>query len=131
MGENDATTSYDKGVVTIAVKQTVFDAAFVGDGRARHTLAHELGHAVFHDGVKLARRSLGNVTPKWIEPCESAEHQARVFAAAFLINDAVAETLSNAEKISIEFGISLASARIYFEQIMIERDRSMHASENC
>jgi hypothetical protein len=90
MGKDDAPTSYGKGVVTIAVKQTVYDATLVGDGRARQTFAHELGHAVLHDGVKMARRSLGNVTPKWIEPFESAEHQAKVFAAAFLINDAVA-----------------------------------------
>jgi hypothetical protein len=133
MGANDATTSYGNGVVTIAVKRSVHDAARVGDGRARHTLAHELGHAVLghavlHDRVKMARRSLGNATPKWMEPFESAEHQVKVFAAAFLIDDAVAETLSSAEEISIQCGVSLESAEIYFGEMTAERDRPIHAA---
>lgn len=48
MGTADGMTSHGKDVVTIAIKQSVRDAAFMGDGRARNTLAHELGHAVMH-----------------------------------------------------------------------------------
>jgi hypothetical protein len=123
MGPDDASTSYGKGIVTIAVKQSVYDAALVGEGRARNTLAHELGHAVMHDGPSMARRADGNITPKWIKPFESAEHQAKVFAAAFLINDAIASKLSTAEEISIEFGVSLESAIIYLKELVEPRER--------
>lgn len=127
MGLDDASTSYGNGVVTVSVKQSVGDKAIVGDGRARQTHSHELGHAVMHDGVKMARRALGNKTPNWIRPFESAEHQAKVFAPAFLINDAIAQDLSSADDISIEFGISLESAKIYFDEMTVERDRQKNA----
>jgi hypothetical protein len=129
MGRSDGQTSYGNGIVTVAVKQSVYSAAVVGDGRARQTHAHELGHAVMHDGPNMARRELGNVTPNWLasEPFKSAEHQAKIFAPNFLINDPVAQTLTSAEAISIEFGISLESARIYFDEMMKERDRPKEA----
>jgi hypothetical protein len=123
MGPDDASTSYGKGIVTIAVKQSVYDAALVGEGRARNTLAHELGHAVMHDGPPMARRAEGNITPKWIKAFESAEHQAKVFAAAFLINDEIASRLSTAEEISIELGVSLESATIYLKELVEPRER--------
>jgi hypothetical protein len=117
MSGNDGSTSYGKGIVTIAVKQSVYDAALMGDGRARNTLAHELGHAVMHDGPPMARRVEGSLRPGWIKPFESAEHQAKVFAAAFLINDTIGSTFFNAEDISVEFGISLESATIYLKEL--------------
>jgi hypothetical protein len=118
-------TTYGAGIVTIAVKQSVRDKALVGDGRARQTLAHELGHAVMPDGVSMSRRAgaAGNVIPKWLKPFRSAEHQAKVFAAAFLINDVIASSLTSAEDISVEFGISLESANIYFEELTERRNR--------
>jgi hypothetical protein len=129
MGTSDGVTSHRKDFVTIAVKQSVRDAAFMGDGRARNTLAHELGHAVMHDRVEMPRRALGNVTPKWLQPFESAEHQVKVFSPAFLINDSIAETLSSVEEISIEFGISYESARIYFEELNALRNRGKTAAK--
>ena len=90
-------------------------------------VAHEIGHAVMHEGPKMSRRIDGNITPKWIQPFESAEHQAKVFAPAFLINDATAPALVNAEEISVRFGISLESAKIYFEQLIERRNRQKSA----
>ncbi|SRR5579883_336389 len=131
MSTADGITSHGSEIVTIAVKQSVRDAAFMGDGRARNTLAHELGHAVMHNGVEMPRRPFVNITPKWLKskPFESAEHQARVFAPAFLINDLIAETLGSAEEISVEFGISLESAMIYFEELTALRDREAAAEK--
>lgn len=68
-------------------------------------------------GAVMARRSAGNVTPKWISAYKSAEHHARVFAPAFLINEAIARSLNSVDEISVRFGISRPSAEIYFEQI--------------
>lgn len=131
MGNTDGMTSHGKDVVTIAIKQSVHDAAFMGDGRARNTLAHELGHAVMHNSIEMPRRALGNITPKWLKskPFESAEHQVRVFAPAFLINDLIAETLRTADDISIEFGISSESAEIYFEELTALRGRDLVAEK--
>ena len=129
LGTADGITSHGKDFVTIAVKRSVRDAAFMGDGRARNTLAHELDHAVIHNGVEMPRRALGNITPKWLNPFESAEHQVRVFAPAFLINDLIAETLSSADEISIEFGISDESAKIYFDDLTALRNRELAAEK--
>jgi Zn-dependent peptidase ImmA (M78 family) len=123
MGKNDASTIFGPGVVTVVVKQSVYDAGFMGDGRARNTLAHELGHAVMHDGPEMFRRAEGNVRPGWIRAFESAEHQAKVFAAAFLINDVIASTFSSAEDISIEFGVSIECATIYLKEQVELRDK--------
>src|ERR1700730_10726593 len=100
MGRSDGSTISSKDAVTIAVKESVRADGFMGVGRARNTLAHELGHGVMHEGAQMHRRSDGNVAPIWLQPYESAEHQARVFAPAFLINDAMANTLASAEEIS-------------------------------
>ncbi len=126
------TTEAD-GKITIQVRHSVHYGAYMGDGRHRNTFAHEfghatLGHAAHVRGAELARRPRTNVTPKWIQYFESAEHQVKVFAPAFLINDSAAETLSNPEEIAVKFGLSLASADIYFEQLTERRDRQASAA---
>jgi hypothetical protein len=109
---------------TRLLKQSVRDQALVGDGRARQMLAHELGHAVMHDGVPMSRRTgaSGIGSPKWLKAFESAEHQAKVFAPAFLINDTIAGRASSPNDISVESGISLESANIYFEELTEHRN---------
>jgi hypothetical protein len=121
MGRSDGSTISNNEVVTIAVKQSVRDAAFVGVGRARNTLAHELGHGVMHEGPPMHRRSDGNTKQGWLQPFESAEHQVGVFAPAFLIDDALAETKNSAEEISLTFGVSMESAEIYFKELTDKR----------
>ncbi len=127
MGSNDGSTTFGKGVVTISVRESIRDAAIMGDGRSRNTLAHELGHGVMHDGPQMFRRMNGNLTPKYIKPYESAEHQAKVFASAFLIKDELAATLNSPEELSIEFGISLESAMICYKAVIEERERAGNA----
>jgi len=123
MGSDDGLTTYDGNLIIIAVSHSVHHAAYMGEGKARNTFAHEFGHAVMHDGTPMSRRTLGNAKFKFIKPFESAEHQAKVFAPAFLINDQIAERLASAEEISVECGVSLESATIYFEQLNERRNR--------
>ena len=128
MGPHDGLTVITDGAVNISVKESVADRGFFGDGRSRNTLAHELGHGVmWHDGAPMARHAMGNVSPRWLQSFESAEHQARVFAPAFLINDSIVSTLSTAEDISAEFGISLESAGIVLKELIADRDRAENA----
>jgi hypothetical protein len=129
MGADDGNTIVTDRTATIAVKESVRDEARVGVGRARNTYAHEFGHAFMHNRPLMHRRSAGNVTAPWIKPFESAEHQAKVFAAAFLINDEIATTLKDAEQISVTFGVSFESANIYFEGLVRERDRKINAEK--
>ena len=106
----------------------------MGDGYARYTIAHELGHATLHfsklkEGAALARRRTGNKTHLWIPKSRSAERQAMVFGAAFhAVNDDAARELSTPEEISVQAGVSLAAARIYLEQAQEDLARPASAS---
>lgn len=118
MGKDDARTIVTPTAVAIEARRSVVSRAEMGVGRDRQTLAHELGHAVMHEGPPMARRqgATGNTTPFYIPAFRSAEHQAKVFAAAFLIIDSFAEALTTAEEISVQFGVSLESAQIYWKE---------------
>ncbi len=72
----------------------------------------------------MPRLVTGRITPTWIKPFESAEHQVKVFAPAFLINDAIADMLGSPEEISVEFGISFESAKIYYGELTALRNRT-------
>jgi Zn-dependent peptidase ImmA (M78 family) len=126
MGADDAQTEYHGDAITIRVKSSVHAAAAAGMGRARFTLAHELGHAVLHDGMTRARHTgtVGSQTRKWEKAYEAPERQANIFAISFLVNDPVAETLSSAMEISDRFGISLEAATYYFNSIVARRGRA-------
>lgn len=145
MGKDDAVTTCAAGTVTITVKQSCWDGAKRRRVRPRQTLAHEFGHAVqghaeMRADTPMARRQ--GAAGKYIAPkdrpstyrsaeglpaSKSAEHQAKVFAPAFLINDKIAETLSSAKQIALAFGISLELAEIYFQQLTKRRSRKKSA----
>jgi hypothetical protein len=121
-------TTYDGFEVSVQIPRHIRHDAFLGSGYARFTFAHELGHATLHpkklqEGASMPRRRLGNDKPLWIPKFQSAEHQATVFAAAFLINDRAAEDLASPDDVAIEFGLSLEAARIYYEQRLEEKAR--------
>jgi Zn-dependent peptidase ImmA (M78 family) len=58
-----------------------------------------------------------------LSAAESAEHQAKVFASAFLIHEGVVVTLASPAEISEQFGVSLEAAEISFERVK-ERERA-------
>jgi hypothetical protein len=57
----------------------------------------------------------------------SAEHQAKVFAAAFLIHDEDAAKMRNAQEISEEFGVSLQAANLCFDRLARKAERQRSA----
>jgi hypothetical protein len=124
----DATTEFAKSVVTITCRRSVRDRAVMGVGRDRMTLAHELAHAVLHHSVPLFRLvgAVGATDLSQDGAHTSAEHQAKVFAAAFLIHDEDAAKMGAAQEISEQFGVSLKAAKICFERLkrQAERQRS-------
>jgi Zn-dependent peptidase ImmA (M78 family) len=143
LGRADGRTEYSKAVVTITVKRCVHDEAIRGEVRARMTLAHELAHAVMHHSAPFLRVvGAAGIADDTIPPYQSAEHQAKVFAAAFLIhedeamkivasalrayrNEETAKTHATRD-ISIEFRVSQAAAEVAFDRLVekIERQES-------
>ena len=129
MPNDDARTEYIDGVVVVMVRRSVYLLAKCGDGRSRMTLAHELGHAVMHPGAPKHRHvgAAGTIDLSRVKPYESAEHQAKVFASAFLINDDLAINFDSADRISEEFGVSFEAAAIYCEQRVKRTEREESA----
>jgi Zn-dependent peptidase ImmA (M78 family)/ribosomal protein S27E len=125
----DAKTEFENGVVIITCKRSVRDRAEMGSGRDRMTLAHELGHAVLHHSVPLFRfaGAVGATDLAQDAAYKSAEHQAKVFAAAFLIHDEDAAEMSSAEEISVEFGVSKQAAEICFERLQKKAQKARSA----
>ncbi len=130
LGDDDGLTEFKGNDVVITVKRSVYNLAKVGEGRCRMTLAHELGHAVMHYGEAKHRGTgaFGPTALSKINPQESAEHQAKVFASAFLIDDKVAAELGDAVEVSVEFGVSLTAAKICLERLAYETERAESAA---
>ena len=124
----DAKTEFSKGIVTITSRCSVDARARMGVGRDRMTLAHELAHAVLHHSVPMFRLvgATGATDLAQDGAHTSAEHQAKVFASAFLIHDEDAAKMGSAPEISEQFGVSLRAAEICFDRLTrkAERQRS-------
>ena len=130
LGKHDAKTEFTDGVVTITAKRSVRDHAEIGDGRARMTLAHELAHAVMHH-TQTKYRVAGAAGPTMTalaKGYELAEHQAKVFAAAFLIHEEDAVSMHSAEEISVEFGVSSQVAKVCFDRLARKAERQRAAA---
>jgi hypothetical protein len=126
--DDSGLTTYDGMRIVVKIPRHIRHKAFMGDGYARYTIAHELGHSTLHfdklmEGAALPRRRARNSVSLWIPKFKSAEHQAMVFGAGFLINDETARRLASPEEVSVQAGISLQAARVYFEHAQEELER--------
>jgi hypothetical protein len=103
----------------------VYDGLLNGGVRERFTAAHEGGHGILHareltaqlveGGIRLNRRSE-------LRPYVDPEHQANVFAAAFLMNaNAVRvsfrESRGDVAHMARVFGVSFTAMRIRLESL--------------
>ena len=131
LGNKDAKTEVIGNSIKITAKQSIDSQATWGVDRPRMTLAHELGHAVMHATAGVidhrATGATGMTTISKINASESAEHQAKVFASAFLIDDKRAAELGSPRDISTEFVVSLLAAEICFERLQEEAERAAAA----
>lgn len=128
LGTVDAKTDFSADTVTVTCKRCVEERAMVGVGRDRMTLAHELGHAVMHSGAAAFRHTgaVGATSISAVNPYESAEHQAKVFASAFLIHDREAAGMT-AKEISEHFGVSIEAAELCFKRLLKKAERARSA----
>jgi hypothetical protein len=131
MGRRLAYAISDENARRIFASESVIQAAKNGEPRFITTLIHELSHIILHPGAapkpRLATR---NKTPAYIAPHESAEHQARVFTAAFQMPRTQVRTLSSAAQIKERFGVS-EEASIYRYREVIERSRPREIPEKA
>ena len=93
---------------TLLIRESVYDGACNDNGRDRFTLAHEVGHYLFHsDQAMLQRVESGMETPIYRSP----EWQANTFASKILMpyDEIVGKT---PEQIMKEYGVSFSAAEI-------------------
>ena len=105
MTEEGVTFSESKKV---EIRQDVYVAACRGDGRARFTIMHEIGHFILHgpNRVALCRLAPGEKLRSFEDP----EWQADTFAAEFLMDFDLIQGL-NYKQISDECGVTYGAAK--------------------
>jgi Zn-dependent peptidase ImmA (M78 family) len=114
MGDAEAYTEFDPPHIT--VRGSVYALAQRQDGRSRMTFAHELGHLVMHPGAVKLRSENARKSTTPIRIFESAEWQARKFAALFLIPDHIAVQFSSASQLAECCKVSDQAAKIRFNE---------------
>lgn len=111
---------------TIKVRQSVFHAAQRNSPRARFTLAHEFGHIILeHKGEYRARNAATATVLHQEKAYADAEHQANLFAAAFLIPNTVENSQLSPSGLQIRFGVSKAAAEIRAKQFSSRKARAL------
>lgn len=132
LGLKDAKTELIDGSVVITTRHSVDSSLLWGDRRTRMTMAHELGHGIMHaeEGAidHRATGATGTTTISKMNASESAEHQAKVFASAFLTDDQRAAELATPTDIALEFLVSMSAAEICFERLQAQREREAAAA---
>lgn len=107
---NEAWTVPELG--NIYVRNSVYEAAVNGNPRARFTLAHELGHRIFHTSSQIARCSIDEMVQ--LKIYQTPEWQADAFAGELLAPTRMISGLSISE-ICDQFTVSYDCARIQYE----------------
>ena len=101
----------------IMLRQDVYEKACEGEGRARFTAAHELGHLILHTGVPLARTTVKNSFPAY----RLAEPQANRFAAELLMPQTFMLREDDAQSVTKRHGVSYESAQYRINTISKKR----------
>ena len=98
------------------IRDDVYDAACMGDGRHRFTLAHEIGHYLLHsEGVCLSR----SVNESEIKPYLNPEWQANTFASALLMPRSLIKSMT-VKQIADECGTSFQAASIAYKKSRVQ-----------
>ena len=93
----------------IVIREDIYNKACAGDGRARFTIAHEIGHLILHtnETISLCRME-GKVQ---LKPYENPEWQADTFAGELLASSYLIKGLSDIE-VKERCGVSISAARV-------------------
>lgn len=120
MGDIEAITTFEPPAITL--RESVYLAAARFDGRARMTLAHELGHLVLHkSAAPLHRAPAKYINADKLKPFASAEYQANVFGAAFLVPEWIACEFGEADTLARHCCVSRKLAEIRIGQVKVRQ----------
>lgn len=95
----------------IMIREDVYRAGLDGQGRARFTAAHELGHLILHTQAPLARAQPGQE----VKPYSRAEPQANQFASAILMPLRFFQASDTPDVVATRHGVSREAARLRIE----------------
>lgn len=120
--KEDMVNEYGKGTLAMTtpaaalleVREDVYEEFCAGEGRARFTLAHEMGHLFLHQDTGGFARFNRNTSMKIYE---SSEWQADNFAAELLMPLEYATKCTGIESIMNMFGVSYQAAEIRWKII--------------
>ena len=92
----------------IVIRESVYESACRGDGRARFTIMHEIGHLILHgpNRVALCRLASGEQLKAYEDP----EWQADTFASEFLMDYDLIQGMDY-RQISDACGVSFGAAK--------------------
>lgn len=94
----------------IQIREEVYIQALNGDNRARHTIAHEIGHALLHNENAYARVDKDYIVPKYEDPeWQASAFAGELLAPSYLIGD------RDIDKIMEDFGVSRGCAEIQYK----------------
>src|SRR5262249_33696882 len=106
MPADEAVVSVDERIMK--VRESVHEGARMRVPRYRMTLAHEVGHmALNHTGAPKSRIPGVGAREVFISPAKSAERQASVFAAAFLMPRAQVRQCTSPADVARRLNVSL------------------------
>jgi len=101
-----STTQQDGRLLTI--REDIYEKVCRGDGHARFTLAHELGHLIMHcTGIEVYALASGEYVP----PYQHSEAQANYFAASLLMPRKFFSFNDTPHSVQHRHGVSLSAAR--------------------
>lgn len=112
MGAHEGLTFPDRRLVVI--REDVYEAASEGQGRARFTMAHELGHFVLHQQLCLA---FGGQSYGPVPSYRDAEWQSNVFAAELLMpcDEVEGSALKSPTELVKAYGVSQRAAEVQWQ----------------
>jgi hypothetical protein len=99
------------GVNAISLREDVYEAAWAGNGRARFTACHELGHFLMHREVTLARTRTDSE-----EIFRDSEWQADTFAGNLLMSCRHLSHFRRPEMAAERCGMTPAAARVMWSK---------------
>ncbi len=113
---------------TIILSEETYEGLHDGDGRARFTVAHELGHVIVHapylsESTSTRQNSVGvRLNRSSLAPYEDPEVQANAFAARLLMPTQQVRYLisegHNANEIAKIFGVSFEAASYRMKSLL-------------
>jgi len=113
LGNAEAFTRHPR----IFVRESLYQDVLKWSGRARFTLAHELGHLVMHPEAPLPRMVATNRPAPIDEYNRAGEWQANKFATFFLMPEHIVRQFASPEEMAEHCKVSLEAARHRFKEV--------------